>query len=108
MPEGHPAQRRKGPTREHPPRRDRGLDGPPHPHARHRIYGGFLTHTDHHIGRLIDAIEDLGILDDTLVYVITGDNGASGEGGLRGTFNEMLVFNALAEVETPQWWRSAA
>ncbi|OKI13381.1 arylsulfatase [Streptomyces sp. CB03911] len=67
------------------------------------VYAGFLTHTDHHVGRLIDAIEDLGVLDDTLVYVITGDNGASGEGGLRGTFNEMLVFNALSEVETPQY-----
>ncbi|MEY2243147.1 arylsulfatase [Streptomyces sp. BF23-18] len=67
------------------------------------VYAGFLTHTDHHIGRLIDALADLGVLDDTLVYVITGDNGASGEGGLRGTFNEMLVFNALADVETPEF-----
>ena len=41
------------------------------------VYAGFLEHTDHHIGRLIDALEDLGILEDTLVYYIIGDNGAS-------------------------------
>src|SRR6476659_3944682 len=44
------------------------------------IYAGFMEHTDHHIGRLIDAVDDLGILDDTLVILITGDNGASAEG----------------------------
>ena len=52
------------------------------------IYAAFLEHTDHHVGRVIDAIEELGILGDTLVYYIIGDNGASGEGGLIGTFNE--------------------
>ena len=46
------------------------------------VYAGFLEHTDHHVGRLIDAIEDLGILDDTIVYYIIGDNGASAEGTL--------------------------
>ena len=55
------------------------------------VYAGFLEHTDYHVGRLIDALEDLGILDDTLVYVIIGDNGASAEGTLNGTFNEMLI-----------------
>src|SRR2546430_6368794 len=44
------------------------------------VYAGFLEHTDHHIGRLVDALEDLGILEDTLVYYIIGDNGASAEG----------------------------
>src|SRR5467141_702323 len=48
------------------------------------VYAGFLEHTDHHVGRLIDAIESLGILDDTLIYVIIGDNGASAEGSLQG------------------------
>ena len=67
------------------------------------IYAGFLTHTDHHIGRLVDALEELGILDDTLIYLIIGDNGASAEGGLNGTFNEMLIFNAMADVETPEF-----
>ena len=44
------------------------------------VYAGFLEHTDHHVGRLIDALADLGVLDDTLVYYIIGDNGASAEG----------------------------
>ena len=44
------------------------------------VYAGFLEHTDHHVGRLIDALDDLGVLDDTLVYYIIGDNGASAEG----------------------------
>ena len=53
------------------------------------VYAGFLEHTDHHLGRLIDALEDLEILEDTLVYYIIGDNGASAEGTINGTFNEM-------------------
>ena len=44
------------------------------------VYAGFLEHTDHHVGRLVDALEDLGVLDDTLVYYIIGDNGASRRG----------------------------
>ena len=55
------------------------------------IYAGFLEHTDHHIGRLIDALKDLEVLDDTLVFYIIGDNGASAEGTLNGSFNEMHV-----------------
>jgi arylsulfatase A-like enzyme len=65
------------------------------------IYAGFLSHTDHHVGRLLDAIEQLGVLDDTLVYVIIGDNGASAEGTHNGTFNEMINFNAMGALETP-------
>ena len=64
------------------------------------IYAGFLEHTDHHVGRLIDAIEDLGVLDDTLVIIITGDNGASAEGTINGSFNEMLMFNGANGLET--------
>ena len=66
------------------------------------VYAGFLEHTDHHIGRLIAALEDLEVLDDTLVYVMIGDNGASAEGGLAGTFNELLHLNNL-ELETPDF-----
>ena len=40
-------------------------------------YAGFMSHTDHHVGRVIDAIEQLGVMDNTLIYVIIGDNGAS-------------------------------
>ena len=55
------------------------------------VYAGFLEHTDHHVGRLIDTLDDLGVLDDTLVYYIIGDNGASAEGTINGTFNELLI-----------------
>ena len=54
------------------------------------VFAGFLEHTDHHIGRLLDALAELEILDDTLVYYIIGDNGASAEGTLNGSFNELL------------------
>jgi arylsulfatase A-like enzyme len=65
------------------------------------IYAGFLSHTDHHVGRLLDAIEQLGVMDDTLIYLMIGDNGASAEGTLQGSFNEMINFNAMAALETP-------
>jgi arylsulfatase A-like enzyme len=64
------------------------------------VYAGFLDHTDHHIGRLIDSLEALGVLDDTLVFYILGDNGASAEGTINGTFNEMLMLNGAAAFET--------
>ena len=70
------------------------------------VYAGFLEHTDHHIGRLIDTLEDLGVLDDTLVYYIIGDNGASAEGTVYGTFNEGLMLNNLSDVETPEFMAS--
>ena len=55
------------------------------------VYAGFLEYADHHIGRLVDALDDLGVLDDTLIYFIIGDNGASAEGTLNGTFDESLT-----------------
>jgi arylsulfatase A-like enzyme len=67
------------------------------------VYAGFMEHTDHHIGRLIDTLKDLQILDDTLIYVIIGDNGASAEGTPNGTFNEILTLNGIAGVETPEF-----
>jgi arylsulfatase A-like enzyme len=67
------------------------------------VYAGFLEHTDHHIGRLVDALDDLGVLDDTLVYYIIGDNGASAEGTINGSFNEMFIFNGAAALETPEF-----
>ncbi|GAA1058264.1 arylsulfatase [Agromyces luteolus] len=70
------------------------------------VYAGFLEHTDHHVGRVIDAIEELGVLEDTLVYYIVGDNGASAEGTVNGAFNEMANFNGMAAVETPEFMRS--
>ncbi|MCG7594603.1 arylsulfatase [Mycobacterium sp. PSTR-4-N] len=67
------------------------------------VYAGFLEYTDHHVGRLVDALQDLGVLDDTLIYYIIGDNGASAEGTLNGTYNEMLNFNGMAAIETPEF-----
>ena len=64
------------------------------------VYAGFMEHTDHHIGRLLDAVEDLGVLEDTLVYYIIGDNGASAEGTVNGTFNENFIFNGAYALET--------
>ena len=70
------------------------------------VYAGFLEHTDHHVGRLVDALDDLGVLEDTLVYYIIGDNGASAEGTINGTFNEMFMFNGAAALETPEFLAS--
>jgi len=67
------------------------------------IYAGFLEHTDHQVGRLMECLADLQILNDTLIYVIIGDNGASAEGSLQGTFNEMITLTGFAELETPQF-----
>jgi arylsulfatase A-like enzyme len=67
------------------------------------VYAGFLEYTDHHVGRLIDSLQKLKILDDTLIYYIIGDNGASAEGTLQGTFNEMLNFNGMAQIETAEF-----
>ena len=75
--------------------------------ARWRSTPGFLEHTDHHVGRLVDALEDLEVLDDTLIYYIIGDNGASAEGSLQGTFNEMITLNGFAALETPEFMRRA-
>lgn len=70
------------------------------------VYAGFLEHTDHHVGRVIDAIDELGILDDTIIYYIIGDNGASAEGTVNGAFNEMANFNGMAALETPEFMAS--
>jgi arylsulfatase A-like enzyme len=70
------------------------------------VYAGFMEHTDHHVGRLIDAVADLGILDDTLVILITGDNGASAEGTVNGSFNELLMLNGAAALETVEFMAS--
>jgi arylsulfatase len=67
------------------------------------VYAGFLEHTDHQVGRLIDALDGLGILEDTIVYYIIGDNGASAEGTMNGAFNELANFNGMAALETPEF-----
>jgi arylsulfatase A-like enzyme len=70
------------------------------------IYAGFLEHTDHHVGRLVDTLEDLGVLEDTLVFYVIGDNGASAEGTVNGSFNEMFIFNGASDLETPTFLAS--
>jgi arylsulfatase len=61
------------------------------------VYAGFLEQTDHNAGRVIDAIEQAGELDNTLVLFIVGDNGASAEGSAQGLLNEMTFFNGVKE-----------
>ena len=60
------------------------------------VFGAYLAYTDHEIGRVIQAVEDLGQLDNTLIIYIAGDNGASAEGMLNGTPNEFTTFNGVA------------
>jgi arylsulfatase len=60
------------------------------------VYAGFLSHADHHIGRLLDALAAAGELDKTLVIVVS-DNGASGEGGPYGSVNENKVANGIPD-----------
>ncbi len=67
------------------------------------VYAGFLEYTDHHVGRLVDSLKKLNLLDDTLIYYINGDNGASAEGTINGTFNELLMLNGMTSVETPEF-----
>lgn len=70
------------------------------------VYAGFLEHADFHVGRVIDTIEQLGVLENTLIYYIIGDNGASAEGTINGAFNEMANFNGMAALETPGFMAS--
>ena len=62
------------------------------------VFAGFGEYTDTEIGRLVKAIEDMGQLDNTLIFYIVGDNGASAEGGMNGMFNEMTYFNGVNET----------
>jgi arylsulfatase A-like enzyme len=65
------------------------------------IYAAFLEHADHHVGRVIASLKDLNILEDTLIYYIIGDNGASAEGTLIGCFSEWMV-NEGPDLNTPE------
>ena len=60
------------------------------------VYAAYLAYTDHEIGRVIQAVEDMGKLDNTLIIYISGDNGSSAEGTLIGTPNEVAQFNGVA------------
>ena len=58
-------------------------------------FAGFATHTDEQIGRLTDALQEMGVMDNTLLIYIVGDNGASAEGGPEGAYNEMMALNGI-------------
>ena len=70
------------------------------------IYAGFLEHTDYHVNRIFDTLETIGALDNTLIYYIIGDNGASAEGTINGAYNEMATFNGMSAVESPEFMAS--
>ena len=61
------------------------------------VYAGFLSQTDYNVGRVLDAIAQLGQLDNTLVIYIVGDNGASQEGSMQGSLNEIAGINGIEE-----------
>lgn len=58
-------------------------------------FAGFAEHTDHEVGRLVERLERLGELENTLFFYIVGDNEASAEGGPEGTYNEMMALNGI-------------
>jgi arylsulfatase len=62
------------------------------------VYAGFAEQTDYEAGRLISAIKDLGVIDNTIIIFIAGDNGASAEGQMNGMYNEMTYFNGVPET----------
>jgi arylsulfatase A-like enzyme len=66
------------------------------------VYAAYLAYTDHEIGRVIQAVEDLGELDNTLIIYISGDNGSSAEGTVLGTPNEVASFNGVSVPVTDQ------
>jgi arylsulfatase A-like enzyme len=67
-------------------------------HARQmEAFAAFTSHTDNEVGRLVTALEDMGEMDNTLFLYIWGDNGGSAEGGLSGTFNEMIPLNGIPD-----------
>ena len=66
------------------------------------VYAGFSENADHNVGRVIDAIDELGELDNTLVIWIWGDNGASMEGTVTGSFNELTMQNGIPLTDEMQ------
>lgn len=62
------------------------------------VYAAFAEHTDQQVGRLVEALREAGELDNTLIFYILGDNGASAEGRMTGTFNEQRTYNGLPET----------
>ena len=61
------------------------------------VFSGFVEMTDYEMGRLVDAVKEIGELDNTLIIFIAGDNATSAEGGMVGMYNEMTYFNSVEE-----------
>ncbi len=59
------------------------------------VFAAYAAYTDHEIGRVIQQVQDMGKLDNTLIIYISGDNGTSAEGTLEGTFNQMTAYNGI-------------
>jgi arylsulfatase len=69
------------------------------------VFAGFGEHTDYEVGRLVQAIEDMGEMENTLMFYIAGDNGSSAEGGPAGTFNETLALNGIvSDISSQLQW----
>ena len=65
------------------------------------VFAAYAAYTDHEIGRVIQNVEDMGKLDNTLIIYISGDNGTSAEGTLSGTFNQMTAYNGILDAPAP-------
>jgi arylsulfatase A-like enzyme len=65
------------------------------------VFAGYAAYTDYEIGRVIQAVQDMGKLDNTLIIYISGDNGTSAEGTLYGTFNQMTAYNGILDAPEP-------
>ncbi len=78
------------------------------------VFGAYVAYTDHEIGRVVQAVEDMGKLDNTLIIYISGDNGTSAEGTTVGTPNQMTAYNAILDLPIAEQmkaydaWGSAA
>jgi arylsulfatase len=66
------------------------------------VFAGFGEHTDYEVGRLVQAIEEMGELENTLIFYIAGDNGSSAEGGPDGSYNEVLALNGIVSDVSSQ------
>jgi arylsulfatase A-like enzyme len=71
------------------------------------VFAAYAAYTDHEIGRVIQAVEDMGKLDNTLIIYISGDNGTSPEGTLSGTPNQMTAYNAILKVPVAEQLKAA-
>ena len=78
------------------------------------VFAAYAAYTDHEIGRVIQSVEDMGKLDNTLIIYISGDNGTSAEGTTEGTFNQMTAYNGILNLSIAEQmkaydaWGSAA